>query len=210
MSTKNLIKFLLVTFIFGFQAEIQATNLDSLKVAVSRETKDKSFLSLIKLANANAHKNLNLALTYMSIAHDNAIKNNQYKDLFYVYRETGFMYEDNNKLDKALDSYIDALKTAEEKKDNILMLTIFTDLAIVHEKLGKYKIAKDFHLKAIELAEKEGDLETFENSYHGIGSLYERVGDYDQAFEYYLKSLSIAEERKSESGVIITLQNISK
>ncbi|MEM9823506.1 MAG: tetratricopeptide repeat protein [Bacteroidota bacterium] len=187
-----------------------ATDMDSLKLVVSRETKDQSFLSLIKLANANAHKNLNLALAYIAIAHDNALKDNQLKDLFYVFREKGFMLEDNNQLENALTAYQSALKTANHLKNNILILTIYTDLAIVHEKLGKYKIAKDYHLKAIELAEKEGDLETFENSYHGIGSLYERVSDYDQAFEYYLKSLSIAEERKSESGVILTLQNISR
>ncbi|MEM8908599.1 MAG: tetratricopeptide repeat protein, partial [Bacteroidota bacterium] len=166
-------------------------------------------LSLVKHATTHSHKDLNLALAYIGIAYDNAVKAGQFKDLFYIQRETGFLYEENNQLAKALSSFQDALKTAENLKNNILLLTIYTDLAIVHEKLGKYKIAKDFHLEAIELAKKEGDLETVENSYHGLGSLYETVGDYDQAFEYYLKSLSIAEDRKSESGVIITLQNIS-
>lgn len=206
---KNPILPLFFLFLICSSTNLVAMNMDSLKVSVARETKDQSFLSLIKLSNAHAHKDIDLALAYIGIAYDNALKGNQFKDLFYAQREAGFLYEDNNQLEKALSAYQGALATAKEFKNNMLLLTIYTDLAIVHEKLGKYKIAKDFHLEAIELAEKEGDLETFENSYHGIGSLYERVGDYDQAFEYYLKSLSIAEERKSESGVILTLQNIS-
>ncbi len=183
--------------------------MDSLKVVVARETKDQSFLALVKHATNHSHKDLDLALAYLGIAYDNALKASHFKDLFYIQREAGFLHEDNNQLGKALVAYQKALETAKNIKNNALILIIYTDLAIVHEKMSKYKIAKDYHLAAIQLAEKEGDVETFENSYHGLGSLYETVGDYDQAFEYYLKSLSIAEERKSKSGVVLTLQNIS-
>lgn len=187
----------------------QAYNLDSLKVVLNRETKDKTMLSLIKHAANHSHKDMNLALAYLSVANDNALAAKNDKDLFDIERETGFLYEENNQLDNALTHFQKALNTAKKLNDQISMITIYTDLAIVNEKQGKYAIAKDYHIKSITVAKDENDLETVENAYHGLGSLYETVGDYDKAIEYYLQSLEIAENRKSESGVIITLQSLA-
>ena len=203
--TKNVTWLFMVCLCFT----VNAKNIDSLKVIVAKEVKDKRMITYLKNAVKYSHTDFDLAMAYIGVASDNAIRDKKHKDLFEIQRETGLLYEQNNKLNEALSSYKNALKTAEKTGDKILKLTIFIDLAIVNEKLGNYKIAKDYHLDAIELAKSENDLETIENAYDGLGSLYEIVGDYPKAIEYYFQSLKIAEERKSQSGVVITLQNIS-
>jgi len=200
---------ILVMLFCYFSPPIYGKNIDSLKIVIDRETKDKSMLSLVKHAANHSHKDLDLALAYLSLAYENALQSENYKDLFDIQRETGFVYEENNQLESSLASFQEALKTAEGLNNQILKITIYTDIAILNEKLGKYAIAKDYHVKSIKIAQDENDLETVENAYHGLGSLYERVGDYDKAIEYYFQSLKIAENRKSTSGVIITLQSIA-
>ncbi len=208
-SNQSYYLFLLIMVFCYCSTSIYGKNLDSLKIVIDRETKDQSMLSLVKHAANHSHKDLDLALAYLSLARENALKANNYHDLFDIQRETGFVYEENNQLESSLASFQEALETAERLNNQILKITIYTDIAVLNEKLGKYAIAKDYHVKSIKIAQDEHDLETVENAYHGLGSLYERVGDYDKAIEYYFQSLKIAENRKSGSGVIITLQSIA-
>lgn len=183
--------------------------MDSLKVVVMHATEDKTTESLLRMAARTSHKDFNTALAYIYIARDQAAKAKNKKDLFNINREMGFVFEENNHLQNALNSYNTCMDIAQDMNDNGLKLTIYTDLAIVYEKMSKYAIAKNYHLKAIDLAEREEDIETVENGYHGLGSLYETVGEYEKAIDYYLKSLNIAESRKSTEGMVITLQSIA-
>ena len=138
--------FLVVAFCYC-STSVLAHSLDSLKIIIDRETKDKSMLSLIKHAANYSHKDLNLSLAYLSLAHENALKTENYKDLFDIQRETGFVYEENNQLENSLANFHEALKTAERLNNQILKITIYTDIAILNEKLGEYAIAKNYHVK---------------------------------------------------------------
>ncbi len=193
----------------SFLSAKQPFNMDSLKVVLMHATEDKTTESLLRMAARTSHKDFNTAIAYIYIARDQAAKAKNKKDLFNINREMGFVFEENNHLQNALNSYNTCMDIAQEFNDNELKLTIYTDLAIVYEKMSKYAIAKNYHLKAIDLAEREGDIETVENGYHGLGSLYETVGEYEKAIDYYFKSLNIAEQRKSTEGMIITLQSIA-
>jgi len=208
-----IIKILLISIFLIAQLSLfgakQPFNMDSLKVVIMHATKDKTMENLLRMAARTSHKDFNTALAYIYIARDQATKANNKKDLFNINREMGFVFEENNHLQNALNSYNACMDIAQEMNDNALKLTIYTDLAIVYEKMSKYAIAKNYHLKAIDLAEREQDIETVENGYHGLGSLYETVGEYEKAIDYYLKSLNIAEQRKSTEGVVITLQSIA-
>ncbi len=208
-----IIKILLIGICFiaplSFLSAKHSFNMDSLKVEVMHATEDKTTANLIRMAARTSHKDFNMALAYIYIARDQAAKAKNNKDLFNINRELGFVFEENNHLQNALNSYNTCMDIAQNMSDNQLKLTIYTDLAIVYEKMSKYAIAKNYHLKAIDLAEREDDIETVENGYHGLGSLYETVGEYEKAIDYYLKSLNIAESRKSTEGMVITLQSIA-
>jgi len=208
-----IIKILLISIFLIAQLSLfgakKPFNMDSLKVVIMHATKDKTTENLLRMAARTSHKDFNTALAYIYIARDQAAKAKNKKDLFNINREMGFVFEENNHLQNALNSYNGCMDIAQDMNDNTLKLTIYTDLAIVYEKMSKYAIAKNYHLKAIDLAEREQDIETVENGYHGLGSLYETVGEYEKAIDYYLKSLNIAEQRKSTEGVVITLQSIA-
>jgi len=193
----------------SFLSAQQSFNMDSLKVLVMHATEDKTTENLLRMAARTSHKDFNTALAYIYIARDQAEKIQNKKDLYNINREMGFVFEENNHLQNALNSYNTCMDIAQNMNDNGLKLTIYTDLAIVYEKMSKYAIAKNYHLKAIELAQREEDIETVENGYHGLGSLYETVGEYEKAIDYYFKSLNIAESRKSTEGMVITLQSIA-
>ena len=204
-----LIGVFLIAQLSSLSASKQPYDMDSLKVVLMHATEDKSTESLLRMAARTSHKDFNTALAYIYIARDQAAKAENKKDLFNINRELGFVFEENNHLQNALNSYNTCMDIAQDLSDNGLKLTIYTDLAIVYEKMSKYAIAKNYHLKAIDLAEREEDIETVENGYHGLGSLYETVGEYEKAIDYYLKSLNIAEQRKSTEGMVITLQSIA-
>ena len=182
----------------------QQPSLEELKSQVE----GKSVLEILEIAYRLHQENLDLALRYTDLALEKARQNEEHRDIFNIYRDIGFYYENNNQLDKGLSYYYKANELAEQYKDKELTLIICTDLAITHRKLGQYQETKKFHLKSLELAKQTNDLPSVEYSYHGLGLLYETIGDYDKAIELYFKSLEVAEKRGTAVGVITTLQNI--
>ncbi len=182
---------------------------DSLRHMVRLETAALETIYILKLAAQHSHKNTELAIFYTEMALDKARKSNKLEDLYQIYRERGFIYEENNLLHQALAEFENALNIANRLDNDSHRLSVYTDLAVLNRKLSNYKATTDYHTMTLFLAEQIGDKEMVEDSYHGLGTVYDIVGDYDKAIEYYFKSLAIAEERNSISGVIITLQNIS-
>lgn len=182
---------------------------DSLQHAVRLETNPLETIYILKLAAQHSHKNTELAIFYTEMALNKARKSDATEDLFMIYRERGFIYEENNLLNQALAEFENALNIANKLDNDEHRLSVYTDLAVTNRKLSNYKATTDYHTMTLFLAEQIDDKEMVEDSYHGLGRVYEIVGDYDKAIEYYFKSLAIAEERNSLSGVIITLQNIS-
>ena len=188
---------------------VQANLSDSLKRIVRLEVEPLETIYILKLAAQHSNTNLDLAIYYTEMALDKARKSNSLEDLYQIYRERGFIYEENNLLRKGLAEFEQALNIVNRLDNDSYRLSIYTDLAIVNQKLSNYKATTDYHTMTLFLAKQIGDLEMVEYSYHGLGAVYDQVGDYDKAIEYYFKSLAIAEERNSIPGVIVTLQNIS-
>ena len=111
----------------------------SIKHRVAKE----DVMSLLSYAAGYAHNDLPMALALSEIAKDKALQMNDQEKLFNVYREKGYYFEDNNKMDKAKEAYSVALECANKLENNSLRQTIYTDLAIVNRKTGNYKKAKD-------------------------------------------------------------------
>ena len=182
---------------------------DSLLQTVETEIKNLKALDILQLATQQSLKNLDLSIYYSEMALDLAKKENDLESSYRIYRERGFIYQENNHLRKSLREFENALTVVNQLDNDSHRLDTYTDLAISNRKLSNYKATTDYHTMALFLAQKNDDLLMVEYSYHGLGTLYELVGDFDKALEYYFQSLAIAEERKSTSGVVITLQNIA-
>ena len=175
---------------------------------ILKEVESKSAMDVLTTANSYSYKDLNLSLFYANIALEKAQKANDNRTLFDVQRAIGFIYEDNTMVQKAIEAYENAIKTAEILGDTALS-TVYNDLAIVNRKNSNFRAAYGYYDKTILHAERIKDTLMIASSYHGWGQLYKEVGIYDRAIEFFLKSLSYSEKSNSYIDVIVSHNDIS-
>lgn len=177
--------------------------------STTKKEKEKEYTLLLDKANDLATRDFTKAIEYCEKARVLVEESGSLKDKFTVCRDQGYIYEQNNQLNQAIELYKEAEGYARKLKKAIFQLYIFNDLAIVNRKAGHYQQTKVYHNKCLELARDNNNLKMVEYSYHGLGYLYETIGDFEKAVEFYFKSLVMAEEKGAEKDVIISLQNIS-
>lgn len=167
------------------------------------------YKELMAKANNWANKDLEKSVAYCDEAKALVEKTGDAKAMCFIYREQGYIYEQNNKLDLAIEQYTAGADLAEKKNNSSYKLSLYNDLAIANRKAGQYQQTRIYHNKCLDLAKSMNNLTMIEYSYHGLGYLYETIGDFEQAVVFYFKSLAIAEEHGAKGDVIISLQNIS-
>jgi len=196
--------------LIGVKAYANQGRIDSLRTIFETEYHDKTASEILKIAAKQSFIDYDAAMALSDIALQKTRIEKNLQKQFYAHRERGFISEENNQLERALQEFEFAKSVANAMDDNRDRLTIYTDLAIVNKKLGNYKAATDYHSMTLYLAKEEGDLEMVEDNLHGLGSIFERVGDYEKALDYFLQSLEIAEKRESIQGRVMTIQAIAE
>jgi signal transduction histidine kinase len=165
------------------------------------QTDTQQVWTILRVANENSLRDIELALKLAEIALKRAYTNQNGDDVFDVERTFGLIYEDNTRWQEAVKHYelaaIYATKTDQK-------LTIYTDIAIASRKAGEYQKAFEYHNRTLRVAEESSDLQMIESSYHGLGNLHRDAGVYDHAISYYLKSLEISQQRGSPTNVIVS------
>ncbi len=177
----------------------------------SSDNIDKPFAYKELMAKASnwANKDLEKSIAYCDEAKALIKDYGDGEAICFIYREQGYIYEQNNKLDLAIEQYTTGLDIAEGKNNSTYQLNLYNDLAIANRKAARYQQTRIYHNKCLDLAKQTNNLTMIEYSYHGLGYLYETIGDFEQAVVFYFKSLAIAEEHGTKGDVIISLQNIS-
>jgi signal transduction histidine kinase len=164
---------------------------------------------LLELAYEYAESDIFAAQKVLEIAKENAIRSRKQKDLKECFRAMGYIYEEKNMLQKAIEEYLNALLVSEIKSEEKAI--ICNDIAIAYRKYGDYQKAKIFHQKALSFAEENEDFETREIVYNGLGAFNYTIENNEKAVEFFLKSLKFAEYRPdNELGVIISLRNLAE
>ena len=160
-----------------------------LKNKITKEVINKSIFDILSEANANSFKDLSLALLYTDAALEKVQKFNNLDTLFDIYRDIGFIYEDNGLYKEAIVAYDKAYSIAsglsESKKTDIL-----NDLAIANRKTKNYRSAYNYYDKLLDLGQKHNSKQELAEVYHGLGNLYFDGSVYDKAIENYIKSLN--------------------
>jgi two-component system, sensor histidine kinase PdtaS len=154
-------------------------------------------------------QNIDSALYFANLALTSAQSLDSPRLVFKAQRAIGMIYEDNNRLQEAKNTYQIALNLAEKQLPVHEQFTIFTDWAIIHKKLGQYAMAREYHLLTITRAEKLGMWEMVEDGYHGLGTLYSMLSDFNQSIQYYHLSIQAAEKGGNKKGIVLSNQNIS-
>ena len=207
---KSILLLIITVFLLGLPLN---TCLGSSESSASEDNStnkiEKEYTQLLSKANDLATKDFPKAIEYCEKAKALLEGAGSFEDKFKVCRDQGYIYEQNNKLNEAIEIYKEAEDYARKSKKTKFQLAIYNDLAIVNRKAGNYQQTKIYHHKCLDLAKANNHLIMEEYSYHGLGYLYETIGDFEKAVEFYFKSLVMAEEKGAKKDVIISLQNIS-
>jgi signal transduction histidine kinase len=164
---------------------------------------------LLTLAYSVTEEDFPASIKVINIALAKAKSDNQVNKIVDCHRAKGFLYEDKNTFDKAIEEYNAALEVC--KNDSVkYTIGLYNDIAIVYRKVKNYQKSKEYHHLTLELAQKVNNLDGIEFAYDGLGALYFIAGDYDKAADFYLKSLDISEKSNNSTNVIITLKNLTE
>ena len=161
----------------------------SLKTKIDLQVKNKSIYDILSVANENSFKDLSLALLYTDAALEKVKKTNNLDTLFDIYRDIGFIYEDNGLYKEAIGAYEKAYNTALNLSE-IKLTDILNDLAIANRKTKNYRSAYNYYDKLLEFGQKHDSKQELAEVYHGLGNLYFDGNVYDKAIENYIKSLN--------------------
>jgi signal transduction histidine kinase len=175
---------------------------------ILKEVEHKSALEVLTIANSYSYKDYNLSLFYAQIALEKSKKSNDNRMLFDVQRAIGFIYEDNTMVQKAIEAYENAIKTAEILGDTALS-TVYNDLAIVNRKVSNYRASYAYYDKTKYHATRINDTQMIASSFHGLGHLYKEVGIFDGAIDNYLQSLVLSEKLNNVIDIIVSHNDIS-
>ena len=123
-------------------------------------------------------------------------------DLAYsLSRVRGYLYERSGNFAQALEKYQNALKTAQDAKDDQKIATSYNDIGCVYSALGEHKKSLENHTKSLKirqqtLPENHPDIAA---SYNNIGNVYSDLGDFEKSLEFYTKSLEIYQQTLPEN-----------
>jgi signal transduction histidine kinase len=198
----------LVCFLLGGGAMFGNSEPKKSQAEILKEVEGKTAMEVLTTANSYSYKDLTLSLFYANIALEKAKKANDIRTVFDVQRAIGFIYEDNTMVQKAIETYEGAIKTAEILGDTALS-AVYNDLAIVNRKITNYKASYSYYDKTIIHAKRINDTQMIASSFHGLGHLYKEVGIYDRAIDNYLQSLALSEKLNNIIDIIVSHNDIS-
>lgn len=175
---------------------IDSLKLDSLIFVLTLDKKDSSTVDAY-LSLAKEYENVSeytIALTYSDLAFDMARKIH-YKEAEFesAYKIAHVYLAYSLDFENALRHYDEALKIAEELRDDEKILSVYSGYSSLYASVKQYDEAIHFNQKGIELAKKIGDEQLVSSLNAYGGNMYEENGDTSKAIEMYEEVLRIEE-----------------
>jgi len=109
---------------------------------------------------------------------------------------------------KSIEYAQEALKIANEEKNDIFKARAFNRIANGYYFLEQPKLALEYYMKSLDLSENIEYMEGIATATNNIGLIYQVMGDYDMAVEYYHKSIQIRHEKNDQLGIASASYNI--
>ena len=149
------------------------------------------------------------AYQILDIVTQRATNEAQTEVLYKSYQTKGLYLEKQLAFQSALDCYILASKTAENKH-RALFAEVQIDIAITYRNLYRYSDARSTYFALIEHCLQHRDSANLLNAYGGLGVLFFTVNDYENAIRYYDKALQKSRETHNYINECIYLDNLSE
>jgi tetratricopeptide (TPR) repeat protein len=130
------------------------------------------------------------------------------KGLVIALSDLGLIYKRFGQIEKALDSYFNALKISEGIKDKEHASIILNNIGVIYETQGSLEKALEFNTKAMKIMEEIGDEKSIGRLLINQGSVNLKIGNTQEAFMQFNKSYSLAEKNKNIKLLGIALASI--
>ena len=184
--------------------------IDSFEHVVAAHPNDSlSAKCLIELAGLTLNESPAKAKTYCQKAKAKAEALHFQRGLVDSYGWLAYLFEQEGKIDSALQNYYAAIDIAKQngfKKD---LGTCYNNVAAIYKDQGKVSEALEYHEKSLAIRKELNDRDGISTSYNNIGLLYYNLGQVQEALNYFNQSLKIAEEIKNNESIATALYNIA-
>lgn len=120
----------------------------------------------------------------------------------------GVLYRHSGNLDKALDSYIEALNIQEEYQFDDALAYTYSNIGTIYSMKNELNKALEYFLKANEQFESIGHNLRQIGTLNNIGNVYSGMNEFEEALEYYLKSNDLYDQLEDKSHAFVPYTNI--
>ncbi|MEZ5000666.1 MAG: histidine kinase [Bacteroidales bacterium] len=110
---------------------------------------------------------------------------------------------------EAIDSYFEALKLWEMKKDSAGLAIAYGSIGLMYYYQKDYKRALEFNFRKIPLTEKAGDIWELSKTYNNISQVYNSKNQYDSALIYLRKGLKLNLRVNYKPGIATAYNNMA-
>ncbi len=125
-----------------------------------------------------------------------------------IHTNMGNIYYFKGKYDLSIDSYIVALKLAEEIGYMEGAAVCSSNLGSAYKDLYNFPKALEYNYKAFAIAKSTGDRFSLSQSMNNLGSIYYSIPDLDSAYYYFMESSKINEADNDEYELINNYVNL--
>lgn len=122
---------------------------------------------------------------------------------------SGYAHENVNNFNEALKLHFQALKLAEDARDESMTCSIYNILGFAYYFQGDLANALIYAGKAEVLCGKIGDQEAYGQALNNIGVIFKADGKYNEAAATYRKSIRVKESQKDSSGLANSWYNLA-
>jgi tetratricopeptide (TPR) repeat protein len=118
----------------------------------------------------------------------------------------GLVYKDKNNLDASINTFYEAIKLSQSRKDNFLLGDIFMNIGTTFKKIGNPDSALHYQRLSLNIhLTKKQELETAKN-YNYIGQIHIQNNQKDSAKTYFQKAQDIAKKLQA-NNILIDVYN---
>lgn len=179
-----------------------------------KKTKNTSLEALCNIYNGDLQLYLNkknLALEYYLVGYKMALDHNETATLAEAAFKIGIQYNEQKKIDKAIEYLILSNQSFELLKDKKNTIKVSYEIGNIYLGIGNTNEAISYFKKCLEKAQEIGYEFYIKNAYQNIAQTYEKNKSYKEAYEYLQFYAAIKDTREiTELEAQIQLEKTNK
>jgi len=201
---------LVIVCVFVFQSPtLIAQNIDSLKRDIVSNNDDTSkVFTFLRLCNHYLDHERDSAMQYAQDALNLAISTNFIKGEAQSLNFIGSILNSIGNYPKALEFHLNALKKAEDLKNERLIYSTYNNIARVSTERTDYRAALEYYFKAQNGFKSIDDKFFLTTALTNIGDTYDRMNQFDSAFFYLNAAQDLARQHDDTYNLAVITSNL--